>query len=647
MTGKHFALAVLTALVLALLAACAQKEGRIFYPGPPDDDPPVITGGITTNVENPVAGQSIVFYVTATDPQGKTLTFAWSDGGGGGSFIGTGATVSYTNLEPGTYTITVTVTGAGGLSSTAMYTLVVEDTGINLPPQITGGIEIDNASPTMGDTVTLSVVASDPEGRPLAYEWSDGAAGGVFTGEGASVAYRNEASGRFTITVTVTDEGGLTASAALEVVFGDPSFPIIDRPAAAAGYVGKSACLTCHSGVVNASEFNMHRHNYKINPPTSDFIGSFWGGTQTLSRDGVTLDITMRNAGGAYEIVMEGSVFPVIRAMGLGKNKWKQRYIVTIGNSRYITPLQWNVTPAKFVPYNISDWGDASGYFFNGPNGSLGPGPAASFDRRCTACHTTGANVIFAEETGEWIAGWKEDNIQCEACHGPGEAHASAPSAANIVNPKKLTDKNRRVEVCGSCHGRGASTTMVGGKTFGFPWGEDGIFKPGSVLADYYVQTTDESRFWMDGADTASSHSLSHHQQYNDYIQSKHFQTIGMNCWDCHNVHSPGPEFTNASCTSCHAGIGADLEAHTNHAIPDMACIDCHMPYTSRNAIPYDVRAHTFKIVSPQVSMDMIQAGAETIMPNSCINGGCHAELSLTSEEDVAGKLADFISWWP
>ena len=86
------AFALLVLLAALSVIACSQKDvGKRFDPGEVRNDPPVITGGITTNVENPVAGQSMVFYVTATDPQGKALTFAWSDGGGGGSFIGTGA----------------------------------------------------------------------------------------------------------------------------------------------------------------------------------------------------------------------------------------------------------------------------------------------------------------------------------------------------------------------------------------------------------------------------------------------------------------------------------------------------------------------------------------------------------------------------
>jgi len=507
----------------------------------------------------------------------------------------------------------------------------------NLPPVITGNtFTASDTAPDPGQVVTLTASASDPEGKALTYLWSDNNAGGVFVGTGSTVTWSHDTAGTYIIKLTVTDADGQATSVTinLTVAEGISPFPVIDRPAVPSGYVGRSTCLTCHSGFVDINEFTMHRHNHKLNPPTSEFIGNWWNGTETFTSGDLSLDLTMQITGETFEVVLADTVFPLFRAMGWGVEKWKQRYIVEIGNSVYILPNQWNVVTEAWVPFSLTDWADATGALHNGPLGSVGPSFSASFDRRCVGCHTTGATVSFAEETGEWISNWTEDNVQCEACHGPGQNHASSPSASNIVNPANLTDKDRKLEVCGRCHSRGSSTTKLGDKSMGYPWRDNRIFNPGDILADYYTQTTDKKEFWNEGADTTSSHALGHHEQYNDFLQSKHY-VAGIQCWNCHNPHAPDVDFDNSKCTPCHATVASDYATHTNHADANMKCIDCHMPYTVKSAIKYDVRSHVFDIISPETSLTMLKGGATDVIPNSCMNGSCHPERSLTVEADI------------
>jgi hypothetical protein len=78
-----------------------------------------------------------------------------------------------------------------------------------------------------------------------------------------------------------------------------------------------------------------------------------------------------------------------------------------------------------------------------------------------------------------------------------------------------------------------------------------------------------------------------------------------------------------------------------------MLCIDCHMPFTAKSAVAYDVRSHAFDIISPQVSLDNFLADPGIVMPNSCMNGACHSELDLAVQADIEAKLADFNLWWP
>lgn len=481
----------------------------------------------------------------------------------------------------------------------------------------------DNPTPDAGADVTFSVSAVEPQGQALTYTWSDNGAGGTFTGTGDTVTWMIATAGTYTITVTVTNSGGNEATSSFTIEVVEPGAIVITTDPQT-GYVGKATCLGCHSSVIDETAFNNHRHNHKLNPATSDFIGAWWTGSSVFD----TINMDFGTEGANYVATIDGEDHTIVRTLGWGFEKWKQRYIVKVGNSWYITPAQHNMVTDEWVSYHPGDW-----------DSGMPTGPANSYDRRCMGCHNTGGNVEFSVETGEWVMGVSEENVQCEACHGPGADHANAPSHDNIVHPTDIEDYDRQLEVCGSCHGRGHSVMELGGSTMGYPFNAAGQnFRPGDNLDDFYVQ---DPGLWPDG------HSKKHHQQFIDYKLSAHYGTGFVTCTSCHNVHEPDADFTNETCTGCHGAIGADLAAHTRHAT-DKLCIDCHMPFTAKSAIAYDIRSHAFDIISPQVSMDNFLADPTNVIPNSCMNGGCHGgKDALTDEALIQERLDAFNTLWP
>jgi len=102
--------------------------------------------------------------------------------------------------------------------------------------------------------------------------------------------------------------------------------------------------------------------------------------------------------------------------------------------------------------------------------------------------------------------------------------------------------------------------------------------------------------FFADGA------AKKHHQQYQDYIQSRHF-TADISCAACHESHLAA----NAQgelplkrgnldelCTSCHREGGAAF------AIETPIDIDDFMPVRATSASEPDIRSHTFKPGQPR-----------------------------------------------
>jgi predicted CXXCH cytochrome family protein len=106
--------------------------------------------------------------------------------------------------------------------------------------------------------------------------------------------------------------------------------------------------------------------------------------------------------------------------------------------------------------------------------------------------------------------------------------------------------------------------------------------------------------------------------------------TRGVTCFSCHDAHgTPNDGLlrkpASAMCLDCHGPNTANgphavsIEAHTHHKAdsPGSQCIACHMPKIEQTIGDVNVRAHTFKFITPAQT-------ASLGIPNPC--DGCHAD---------------------
>lgn len=211
----------------------------------------------------------------------------------------------------------------------------------------------------------------------------------------------------------------------------------------------------------------------------------------------------------------------------------------------------------------------------------------------CMNCHnmypefdSTSENKFISVKSG----------IECERCHGPGEAHVNEKMKGllvdvskdidySIVNPAKLP-RDLQVELCQRCHLQGISV-LNEGKTFY-------DFKPGKPLNS--VMNVFMPRYeGGEGKFIMASHA-------DRMKQSKCFQNSNMTCLTCHNPHvsvkvTPEAHFNDA-CKSCHEGnkdctlpLAARLKENNN-------CFKCHMPVSETLDIPH-VTVHDHRIQVP------------------------------------------------
>jgi PKD repeat protein len=169
--------------------------------------------GVNQQVNFNASGSSV-------EPGHTIVDYAWVFGDGefgGGEF----ATHSYHNA--GTYTVTLRVTDDAGRKSTNVSSATIS-VGTAAP---SASFTFSPSSPTTGQTVNFNASASTAtSGRTItSYAWNfdDGS-----TGSGVTTSHPFSASGSYSVTLTVTDSAGQTASTSRTVSVTDPAKPTAD-----------------------------------------------------------------------------------------------------------------------------------------------------------------------------------------------------------------------------------------------------------------------------------------------------------------------------------------------------------------------------------------------------------------------------------
>jgi Tfp pilus assembly protein PilF len=198
---------------------------------------------------------------------------------------------------------------------------------------------------------------------------------------------------------------------------------------------------------------------------------------------------------------------------------------------------------------------------------------------RCFRCHSTGPVTL---EPNLQVQP-SEPGVHCEACHGPGRAHAMSGGKGAIQNPKRLTPAQINT-LCGACH-RQASDL-------------------------------DDDRDWT------NAWNVRHEPSYLHRAACFRNSNGALSCLTCHDPHQPlktTASSYDARCLSCHPKA-----AHTVSTV-SRTCVSCHMPQVASSANLrftnhwigiYDPRGrnlipskHAVKSLHPASANDGAQAG--------------------------------------
>lgn len=170
----------------------AEGEVQVVNLGPECD--------FSISPEGPAPGETVRFQDLTNDPDGTVVSWYWDFGDGGNS---SSPSPEHVYVNEGDYLVSLTVRDSDGALGNEEKLLAVG----NDPP--IPAFTWNPASVTTLTDVQFASSSSDSDGEVVSWAWNFG--DGTF-GNGQIVRHRYSSLGKFTVTLTVTDEDGATAS---------------------------------------------------------------------------------------------------------------------------------------------------------------------------------------------------------------------------------------------------------------------------------------------------------------------------------------------------------------------------------------------------------------------------------------------------
>ncbi|MBJ6765490.1 PKD domain-containing protein [Myxococcaceae bacterium JPH2] len=180
----------------------------------PANEPP------TVRIDSPAGGShfglgaTVALRGAASDPEdgplsGNSLT--WQSNVSG--VLGRGASLDIASLSVGLHTLTLVATDSGGRTAATSIAITIDPASAKVPPvaRLTG--------PTQGEARQVltfdGATSSDPDGTVARYRFDFGDGQPVMDGTAAQASHTFASAGTYTVTLTVTDNDGMTASTPL------------------------------------------------------------------------------------------------------------------------------------------------------------------------------------------------------------------------------------------------------------------------------------------------------------------------------------------------------------------------------------------------------------------------------------------------
>lgn len=366
-----------------------------------------------------------------------------------------------------------------------------------------------------------------------------------------------------------------------------------------AEYVGDASCIKCHQAEYEAWKGSDHDWAMRrASPETvlgdfSDVTVSSEGETCRFFKEGENYFAATRGPDGKERKLAIPFTFGV---------KPLQQYLVEFPRGRMqALPFAWDKDKKEwfYVPEDQNIRPEEVIHWAN---------PNMSWNYMCAECHSTDLQKNYHPDTDTYDTTWKDINVTCEACHGPGSLHEQIVARGRWVGDRrygtglaelKSTSNRIQVDTCGNCHSR-RRVVQPG-------------YKGGEPFLDYFLpEILDSQAYYPDGQIREEDY------EYTSFHLSLMYHK-GVRCSDCHDPHSLKLKAQgNQLCIRCHSAGKYDAPSHHFHKVDSKGaqCVECHMPTT--NYMKVDPRRdHSFRVPRPDLTISLG-------IPNAC--NRCHTD---------------------
>ncbi|MEO8148240.1 MAG: hypothetical protein ABI723_11405, partial [Bacteroidia bacterium] len=221
----------------------------------------------------------------------------------------------------------------------------------------------------------------------------------------------------------------------------------------------------------------------------------------------------------------------------------------------------------------------------------------------CMTCHNGFPQMVEGSENKySFVA----NGIDCERCHGPGEAHVKQKQQGvivdttkyvdySIVNPAKLSI-NLQFDICQRCHVQGNAVLNKGKSFFDF--------RPGMQLSEVmnvfmpvykgqereHIMASHAERLKQSKCFLATSEKIAGNPELAKTL--KPFKNA-LTCVTCHNPHVSvrvtGKDIFNNACKNCHGNAHQTSCTENPVALSKAGndCVSCHMRKSGAIDIPH------------------------------------------------------------
>ncbi len=378
-----------------------------------------------------------------------------------------------------------------------------------------------------------------------------------------------------------------------------PTIPISELLERAT-YVGRDACVECHQE--EANKWAGSHHDMAMKRPTDKTVVGDFNNT-SFEHFGLVTSFSQKD--GNYYVETEGPT----GQMETYKVKWTfgieplQQYLIEFPDGRVqCLNVAWDTVNKKW----FSVYPDER---IKHDDRLHWTGLYQNWNHMCADCHSTDVRKNFDVETNTFDTTFREINVGCEACHGPGSEHVKWARAASkeelaFGKPQGLTTKLKgkenakaQVDACAQCHSR---------RRVVYP-----EYKPGKPFLDHYTP----SRLSL-GLYHPDGQIQDEVYVYGSFLQSKMYHK-DVRCADCHDPHTTKllAEGNNL-CIRCHDAQKFNGPQHHFHPVESKGaqCVECHMRDTTYMVVD-PRRDHSFQLPRPDLT---VKLG----LPNAC--NDCH-----------------------